>query len=254
MPTWRKLHTKTIDSLDVNEMPDDFHRLAWALLPLILDAEGRGLDDGSWLKSKLFPLRRDVTISQVEQVMDWWGERGMVERYEVDGRRYFQVPTFHEYQGKTDREATSVIPEPVKRGRKTNSRPTHESVTSRSSSDVDVDAEERKHAGEEPPAPAPVEKPDPVKELAAIFEQVAGIELPSSKTKSGKRQIGTLWWAPLREMVRVADGRAPDLLRASVLHLRKDGLTIANPNSALKTFISMAGQLAAAPPVPFKDY
>ena len=44
MPTWRKLHVKATESLDINDMPDDFHRLLWVMLPLGLDREGRGLD------------------------------------------------------------------------------------------------------------------------------------------------------------------------------------------------------------------
>ena len=32
MPQWRKLHVRTIDSVDVNDMPDDFTRLLWVLL------------------------------------------------------------------------------------------------------------------------------------------------------------------------------------------------------------------------------
>ena len=34
MPRYRKLHTKTLESLDINDMPDDFCRLFWTLLPL----------------------------------------------------------------------------------------------------------------------------------------------------------------------------------------------------------------------------
>ena len=51
MPKYRKLHTKTVESLDLNEMPDDLTRLMWVLLPLALCREGRGLHSGAYLQS-----------------------------------------------------------------------------------------------------------------------------------------------------------------------------------------------------------
>jgi len=66
MPRYRKLHVKTLESLDMNDMPDDFTRLMWVLLPLALCREGRGVHHAAWLKSKLFPLRFDVTEEMVE--------------------------------------------------------------------------------------------------------------------------------------------------------------------------------------------
>ena len=61
MPRYRKLHVKTVESLDINDMPDDFTRLMWVLLPLGLCREGRGIDNPAWIKSKLFPMRLDVS-------------------------------------------------------------------------------------------------------------------------------------------------------------------------------------------------
>ncbi len=116
MPQWRKLHTKTVESLDLNDMPDDFHRLLWVLLPLVLDCEGRGLDNPAWVKSKAMPLRTDIDINDVTQAMDWYADRGMIRRYQVAGRRYFWVPTFAKYQGNTSREAPSEYPAPPSRG------------------------------------------------------------------------------------------------------------------------------------------
>ena len=112
MPRYRKLHVKTLESLDINDMPDDFTRLFWVLLPLELCREGRGLKSSTWLKSKLFPLRDDVGREQVGQALDWCIERGMVVPYSVDGRAYFYVPSFHKYQGNTIKEAESNYPAP----------------------------------------------------------------------------------------------------------------------------------------------
>lgn len=182
MPQWRKLHAKIVDSLDVNEMPDDFTRLTWTLLPLALDSEGRAHDDPSWVRAKLHPMRRDVTLEMIEAALCWYAERGMIFRYEVNGRHYFHVPTFGIYQGKTDREAASVIPEPVKRTRKTakttlpetpksRSGVTHEPVRTGSSLDVDVDSDADTEEKREDAKGAHPRRADPV--FDAIVEVCA---------------------------------------------------------------------------------
>lgn len=114
MPKYRQLHTKIIDSDDFNEMPDDFTRLVWMLLPLILDCEGRGIDSMGWVKSKLFPKRTDeIETSQVAAAFTWFAGRKMLVRYEVNGRHYFYLPTFKLYQTGTQYEAKSVLPAPI---------------------------------------------------------------------------------------------------------------------------------------------
>ena len=132
MPRFRKLHTKTVESLDLNEMPDDTHRLFWVLLPTQLCREGRAVDNPAWLKSHIFPLRQDIDISDVMDIMRWLEVNKMIVRYEVDDRNYFYVPTFHHYQGDCSREAESNYPPPGRRPRKNKSRATHEQVTSKS--------------------------------------------------------------------------------------------------------------------------
>lgn len=112
MAQYRALHTKIVQSFDFNEMPDDFTRLMWALMPLALDCEGRGIYNSSWLRSKLFPLREDVTAKQIMAAIDWMIERGMVVKYEVEGRLYFYSPTFKNYQRGLERETASVLPAP----------------------------------------------------------------------------------------------------------------------------------------------
>ncbi len=148
MPQWRKLHVKTVDSLDVNDMPDDFTRLLWVVLPLGLDSKGRGLDNTSWVKARTMPLREDVTGAQIGAALDWFAARGMIERYEVAGRRYFYLPTWRLYQGDTSRETDSVIPEPdvvdaapIQEQVTTGSRPAHDLLTSNSRTDSDADAD-----------------------------------------------------------------------------------------------------------------
>jgi hypothetical protein len=58
------------------------------------------------------PLRVDVTLEQVETAVAWYAQRGMIERYCVDGRCYFQMLTFRHHQGNTSKEAESRFPPP----------------------------------------------------------------------------------------------------------------------------------------------
>lgn len=112
MPKYRKLYVKTVESLDLNEMPDDTLRLFWVLLPTQLCREGRGLDNPAWIKSRVFPLRQDITAKDVGAMVDWLDKNEMIVRYEVEGRKYFYVPTFHKYQGDCSRETESDFPAP----------------------------------------------------------------------------------------------------------------------------------------------
>jgi hypothetical protein len=168
MPQYRKLHTKTVESLDINDMPDDFTRLFWVLLPLALCREGRGIDSAAWLRSRVFPLRLDVTCDMVSDAMDWYAQRGMIKRYEVDGRHYFYVPTFHKYQGSTTKEADSIYPAPVQELVQTSSRPTPEQVESRSTTDS-VCSIQYADADESPTPPTDGRHP-----AFAVYEQLSG--------------------------------------------------------------------------------
>lgn len=112
MPQWRKLHTDLLESWTFVEMPDDFTRLLWVLLPLILDREGRGIAHPAWVRARLFPLRSDVSDEQVAAALDWFAARGLLVPYTVDGRSYFYLPDWYARQGDTSREAPSHYPSP----------------------------------------------------------------------------------------------------------------------------------------------
>lgn len=177
MPKYRKFYTKTVESLDINDMPDDFTRLLWVMLPLGLCAEGRGVDNPSWVKSKIFPLRLDVTFEMIEDALAWYTERGMVQRYEVEGRHYFCIPTWHRYQGNTERESETNYPpppdEPVPE-----SGQTHDKLTTSSRSDAQVDAQ----VDAEGDAPVQESRTPPARypALAAYVEET-GRKLPKGK-------------------------------------------------------------------------
>ena len=112
MPKYRQLHTKILDSFDVNDMPDDFTRLFWVLLPLILDSKGRGILNSAWIKARLFPLRTDVTLDHITNAVSWLSARGMIVTYNAEEHWYFYVPTFSIYQKGTQYEADSLLPSP----------------------------------------------------------------------------------------------------------------------------------------------
>jgi DnaD/phage-associated family protein len=112
MPKYRQLHTKIIDSFDFNEMPDDLTRVVWLLLTLILDSEGRGIDNMNWVKSNMFPMREDMTPELLDAPFDWLAGKKMIVRYEANCRKYFYIPTFKDYQTGTKKEAPSLLPPP----------------------------------------------------------------------------------------------------------------------------------------------
>ena len=190
MPKWRKFHTKAVESLDINDMPDDFTRLLWVMLPLGLDCEGRGVDNSSWVKGKIMLLRTDVTPDMIDGALAWYAERGMIERYTVNGRSYFWVPSFSKYQGNTTKEADSEYPPPPcddipeQAENESDDSPelvesksgaSPELVESKSSTDADADSEADSEAdissakarGRSPPGPGGYS--DTQKEFLSLF-------------------------------------------------------------------------------------
>jgi len=176
MPTWRKLHVKVCESGDIADMPDDFTRLMWVLLPTQLCREGRGIDNPSWVRSRVFPLREDVTLKMVTQALDWFVGRGMIVRYQVADRAYFWVPTFDHYQGRRPKEAASEYPPPPTEVM-TKSRPSHDQVMTKSSTDIDIDEDIEEEIEIAASAQAPRE-PDPPPEA-----DVGPVPDPKPKTR-----------------------------------------------------------------------
>jgi hypothetical protein len=116
MPKYRQLHVKILDSYDFSEMPDDFTRVFWLLLIVVVDSAGRAIDNPAWLRSKMFPLRHDVIDSQIESALSWLSSpnRKMIVRYIANGHGYFEVVNFPLYQSGTQNESKSVLPAPPK--------------------------------------------------------------------------------------------------------------------------------------------
>lgn len=91
--------------------------------------------------------------------------------------------------------------------------------------------------GENPPT----QKVDPIKELGAVFTEI----LKLTPETFPKRDRYTKWWEPLQGMVALANGRAPDLLRAAIKKMQKDGLTIQGPISCRAVFNNLFSQQVA---------
>lgn len=225
MPQWRKLHTKSTESQDINEMPDDFMRLLWVMLPLGLDREGRSLDNASFVKSKVMPLRLDVTLDMVEAALDWYASRDMIRRYEVRGRRYFYATNWAAYQGDTSREAESNFPPPPTgpeqeqvapeepapaEAEPPDSRPTHESLMTNSGSDVYADSDADADADAMSGAPAP-ETPPPTKKPKRNDPRGDGRHslpgIQAARSAAGRYPPRELWDDIISALGNAPDGR-----------------------------------------------
>lgn len=62
------------------------------------DDEGRGIDHPKLIKAAIYPLNDEKTERKVAALLDELAAAGFLWRYEVDGRRYFQVVNFGEHQ------------------------------------------------------------------------------------------------------------------------------------------------------------
>ena len=219
MPRYRKLHTSTIDSLDIDAMPDDFHRLTWVLLPLILCRDGRGMYYPTWLRSKLYPLRSDVTDSMVTNVFAWYERRGMIVSYEVDGRRYFYIPTWQKFQGITTKESESPYPEPLQSSaRQAPDLLQTNSIPSQSPMNIESESE-----SESEDASASVE---PFRILFDAFLDASGISELMIVGSRAVDEINNKW---------IPSGVTPDEVKGAVKALQDKGYNITGPWSVTNT-------------------
>jgi len=163
MPKYRKNWTKTLDSFDFNEMPDDFCRVVWLLLPLIVDGDGRGIDLPAWVCSRMFPLRR-VEEADITRAFDYFTSRKMIVRYTVGGRSYFYIAHWTSYQSGTEKEAASVLPPPPDKV-ESRSGVGPESVETKSAWNESASAYESVNASESDAPPAAPVPPTPEPEF-----------------------------------------------------------------------------------------
>lgn len=213
MPTYRKLHARILESGDIADMPDDFHRLVWTWLPLILSSDGTTIYDARYIRSRMFPLRDDIHSERIAEVLAWFEQRRMILPYDGDGRRYLYVPTFAKYQGDTSREADSTFPKPpadidtTHEDYMQSACNPHATVAKESCSDTDTDADAYANADTNT-ATAPVSRkvpaervvdhettpePELLRELHQAFQRGTGQAvteaLPTGNAKTALRQM-----------------------------------------------------------------
>ena len=110
---WRKIHSSTLESFDVMEMPSDTCRLIWAYLPMVCDRAGRATADSRLLASQMFPFAPGQRRAEIGIALEYFSERGMVTLYTGDdGREYLEMRNFAKYQGAQGRAPESTIPAP----------------------------------------------------------------------------------------------------------------------------------------------
>lgn len=268
---WVKAYTEMLDDTKLLRLND---ACCWRFMQLILlagvcDAEGLLTTGTGPMSLDDIAVRLRVRTARLAPQMDALVNVGLVE----NTPHGYRVCKFSERQGRKQSEKREQWRAAASKSRQTgaNSGPnwvqndtdltqvgaildekpsntatkrktSYENTTPR----VEKSREENtKHAGEQPPAPAASE-PDQVKELAAVFEQAAGVKLPEPSGEKAKKTVGVTWWHPLREMVKLANGNSEQLLRASITQLRARGLNVSSPQSCLKTFISLNGAAVTA--------
>lgn len=222
-PKYRQIPTKTPESFDFNEMPTDFARLFWLMLPICLDREGRGVDSVQWLRSKLFPIREDDISELIAETLDWLEARKMIVRYQVDGRRYFYSVNFKKYQSGTDKEAPSYLPAPPE------IPPTPEPVRSQSGVTPDEVRVNTIQCNADASASA-ASDPDldgvSYRDLEIAFRDSTGIFPPIGSVKSMER-----WVKAFKELE--GQRATPEEIVGTIEDMRDRSLNIAGPWSII---------------------
>ena len=76
----------------------DFQFRLWAYLLTYVDDYGRGSADPELLKGFLFPRRRGITESSIEQALTGLANAGLIRIYEVKGEPHLYFPNWSEHQ------------------------------------------------------------------------------------------------------------------------------------------------------------
>ena len=93
----------------INALSDFLFRL-WACLITYVDDYGRGDARPAIIKGRCFPLREQVTVSDIEEGLQELSSNGCILIYEVDGENYLCFPNWENHQ--TIRNKKSKYPEP----------------------------------------------------------------------------------------------------------------------------------------------
>lgn len=91
-------------------------RLHFAVLWTYSDDDGRGKDSLPLIKAECWPLDDDVTTKKIEAWMVELEKKGRIIRYEVDGRRYFEVNKWSTWQRPQKKRPSGIPPSPLRPG------------------------------------------------------------------------------------------------------------------------------------------
>lgn len=107
MPRIRTIKPEFPQSETVGSLSRD-SRLLFIQLWTIVDDEGRTRASSRMLASLLYPYDDDAP-GLIDSWLDDLEKHGCIRRYEVDGKRYLDIPHWHEHQ-KIDHKSTSKLP------------------------------------------------------------------------------------------------------------------------------------------------
>lgn len=110
MPRIRSIKPEFATSLAIAGLSIEA-RLHFVMLWTQADDEGRGIDEPRLLKAALWPLDDAMTTEKVDGLQAELERNGRIVRYEVAGRRYFEVANFAEHQH-PQKKKVSGLPAP----------------------------------------------------------------------------------------------------------------------------------------------
>lgn len=272
---WVKIYTDILDDPKLGRLPE---LTRWRFVQLVLiagecDAEGLLVSGDKALTEQDIAWRLRVRSPLLHRDLIKLIGVGVIEKTDQG----YRVCKFAQRQGRKQSEKREMwrVRQQRRRDNTKEEDVTHAGVTrdtnDRHASRVEEEEEKRKHSGADAPGAgseekqavrvdspgtgyAQPDKPDPVKELAQVFEAESGVKLDDIPKKSQ----GARYWQPLRLMVKAANGQAQSILRETIrdMRTRPRPLTISAPESCLKLFTD-CNAARRAPPAPrhvYKDY
>ncbi len=84
--------------------------LLWPWILLTFDDWGRAEANAKVLKARIFPSLDSLSAEDIERALLLFGETGLVELYEVSGRRYMRIPEERWYKFQTHMNRTNRRP------------------------------------------------------------------------------------------------------------------------------------------------
>ena len=106
----RSIHPEACENDKLLALSDGAERTLWRLL-CHSDDEGRGVDNSKLIASKCYPIDDSKDAEVVDAHLWELVEVGMLVRYEVDGKRYYEVHDFTDWQ-KPRHKTPTKLPAP----------------------------------------------------------------------------------------------------------------------------------------------